>query len=92
MNALVGQAVYRITGASEWMAFPLPSKTAASSAQESIDQNAHWIEIPPGGWIDGQFQDPGWPGGDHAYAVDLKAEPNANIVRLMSPPYHLPTN
>ena len=91
-NVLTGQVVYRITGASEWMALSLPSKTTASSAQERIDQSLHWIEMPPGGRIDGQFKDPGWPDGDRAYAVDLKTEPNAKSVRVVSSPYHLPTN
>lgn len=91
-NVLVGRAVYRTTKESDWMAFPWPSKSAVSAAQERIDQSIAWIEIPPGGWIDGQFHDPGWPGGDHAYAVDLKPEPNASIVSFVSPPYHLPIN
>lgn len=91
-NVLVGHVVYRTTRESEWMASPWPSKSAVPSAQEPVDQSIAWIEMPPGGWIDGQFHDPGWPGGDHAYAVDLKPEPNARIVSFVSPPYHLPTN
>jgi hypothetical protein len=48
--------------------------------------------MPPGGWIDGQYQDPGWPGGDHAYVVELKSERNAKVVRMVSPPYHFTAN
>lgn len=90
-KVLVGHAVYRTNKESDWMAFPWPSKSTVSSAQDPIDQSSAWIEMPPGGWIDGQFHDPGWPGGDHAYAVDLKPEPTARIVSFVSPPYHLPT-
>jgi hypothetical protein len=81
---------YRTTGASEWTALPWSPKSTASS--QPVDQSLAWIEMPPGGWIDGQYQDPGWPGGDHAYVVELKSERNAKVVRMVSPPYHFTAN
>jgi len=89
-NVPVGHVVYRTTGASEWTALPWSPKSTASS--QPVDQSLAWIEMPPGGWIDGQYQDPGWPGGDHAYVVELKSERNAKVVRMVSPPYHFTAN
>ena len=89
-NVLIGHVIYRTTGASEWMALPWSPESAVSS--QAIDNSLAWIEMPPGGWVNGQFQDPGGPGGDHAYVVELKPELNAKVVSLVSPPYHATAN
>jgi hypothetical protein len=88
-NVLIGHVVYRTTSVSKWMAVPWSTTSTVPNVQEPNDQNLAWIEMPPGGWVDGQFQDLGWPEGDHAYAIDLKPESSAKIVGLTSPPYHL---
>jgi hypothetical protein len=88
-NVLVGHVVYRTTSDSEWMAVPWPTTSAVPNVKESDDQNLAWIEMPPGGWVDGQFQDLGWPDCDHAFAIDLKPESSAKIVGLISSSYHL---
>jgi hypothetical protein len=88
-NVLVGHVVYRTTPDSKWIAVPWSATPAVPNAQESNDQNLSWIEMPPGGWVDGQFQDLGRPDGDHAYATDLTPEPSAKIVGFVSLPYHL---
>jgi hypothetical protein len=91
-NALEGHVVYRTTAQSEWMVLPRSSTSPIPNAQEPNGQNAAWIELPPGGWVDGQFRDPGWSGGDHAYVVDLKLERSAKAIPLVSPPYHFIAN
>jgi hypothetical protein len=88
-NVLVGHVVYRTTPDSKWIAVPWSATPAVPNVQESNDQNLFWIEMPPGGWVDGQFQDLGRPDGDHAYAIDLRPEPSAKIVGFVSLPYHL---
>ena len=90
-NVLAGHVVYRIALESKWMAVPWSATPSVPNVQEPNDQNLAWIEMPPGGWVDGQFQDLGWPDGDHAYAIDLKPEPDAKIVGLVSPAYRLVT-
>lgn len=87
-NVLEGHVVYRTATNSQWIALPWSPTSATPNVQELINQNVVWIEMPPGGWVDGHFRDPGWPGGDHAYVVDLKPEPNAKAISLLSPPYH----
>ncbi len=91
-NVLVGHVVYRTTSQSKWMAPPWSSTSVIPDETKPIDQNPAWIEMPPGGWVVGQFHDPGWPGGEHAYVVDLKPEPNAKVVSLVSRPYHFTAN
>ncbi len=43
--------------------------------------------MPPGGWADGEFYDPGDWTGEHAYAIFLKPSRNAGMVRILSEPY-----
>lgn len=90
-NVPEGRVVYRTSAESEWMALP-SSKSEVSDATKPVDENPAWIEMPPGGWVDGQFNDSDWPRGEHAYAVDLKLEPSAKAMRFISPPYHFKAN
>jgi hypothetical protein len=91
-NDLVGHLVYRTAAESEWIALPGSPASAVPNAQELADQNVAWVEMPPGGWVDGQFKDSAQPGGEHAYAVDLKLERSAKAIKFVSPPYHFAAN
>lgn len=48
--------------------------------------------MPPGGWVDGDYVDPGFPVGEHAYELDLKFEANGKVSPLFSEPYSTSTN
>src|SRR5260370_382281 len=87
-NLPVGQIVARDSRSSEWMSLPGSSKQMASTVPEFNDPNPAWIEMPPGGWADGEFHDPSESRGEHAYAIYLKPEPNANVIRIVSETYH----
>jgi len=91
-NVPVGQIVTRTSPSSEWMTVSSTSRQQSSADPEFIDRNLAWIEMPPGGMVEGQFHDPSWLGGEHAYVVELKPEPNAKIVSLVSLPYHFTNN
>jgi hypothetical protein len=69
------------------MSLPGSSKQMASTASEFIDPNPAWIEMPPGGWADGEFHDPCELRGEHAYAIYLKPQASANVIRIVSEPY-----
>jgi hypothetical protein len=87
-NVPFGQIVTRTSPSSAWIALSATSQQQmAADPGYYIDRNLAWIEMPPGGWVDGQFRDPSWPGGDHAYMVELKSEPKAKVVSVVSPPY-----
>ena len=87
-SAPVGQIVSRASGSSEWMTPSGTLKQQGAAVQELIDRNLAWIEMPPGGWVDGAFQDPKEFPGWHAYAIYVKAERNADEVLIVSEPYH----
>jgi hypothetical protein len=83
----IGQLVARASPSSDWMSLSNASKQRVPAAQEFMDSNLRWIEMPPGGWADGEFSDPGDWAGDHAYAIFLKPGRNAGTVRILSEPY-----
>jgi hypothetical protein len=88
----VGQIVTRTSPSTEWMTLAVTSKQQTSAAPEFIDPNLAWIEMPPGGWADGELYDPNESRGERAYAIYLKPEPNANVIRIVSETYHSLTN
>lgn len=88
-NVPVGQIVTRTSPSSEWM---LLSSTLQDTVPEIIDRNLVWIEMPPGGWVDGEFSDRGESAGDRAYAIFLKPDRNGDEVRIISEPYHFNPN
>lgn len=86
-NAPVGQIVARTSPASEWTTLSGDSKHGVSATQESMDPHVAWIEMPPGGWIDGDIHDAREFPGEHAYAMFLKPARNADAVALISNSY-----
>ena len=50
----------------------LGSRQQGAAGPGYIDQNLAWIEMPPGGWVDGEFSEPGASAGEHTYAIFLK--------------------
>jgi hypothetical protein len=48
--------------------------------------------MPPGGWVDGEFQDAGESLEEHAYVIYVKPARNANASRVISNSYLSPAN
>ena len=46
-----------------------------------------WVELRPGGWVDGQFKDLGTPAGNHAYSILLKLEGTSRELPVVSKTY-----
>ncbi len=86
-NEPVGQLVGRTPPSSEWMSLSGTSKQRVPAVQESMDSNLSWVEMPPGGWVDGEFYDPGESPGEHAYVIYVKAAKEANGNRIISRSY-----
>ena len=55
------------------------------------DRPAHDAR-PPGGWADGEYEDPGSPAGDHAYALEVKVAPDGKVSSLLSRAYPIHSN
>ena len=83
----LGHIVYRVAPGSEWIALSRHEKRTSTSVQSSAQDGVAWAELPPGGWVNGVYDDPGLPGGDHAYEVDLKVANNDKVIRLVSQAY-----
>ena len=83
----VGQTVARTSPSSEWMTLAGNLKQEVASIQESMDPNLVWIEMPPGGWVDGEFRDAGDFLREHAFAMFLKPSRNAHAVTIVSDSY-----
>jgi hypothetical protein len=87
-NAPIGQILTRVSPSSEWMTLSA-SQQQRATAPESTDRNLAWIEMPPGGWVEGEFYDHGESPGDHAYAISLKLDRSGNTAQITSNLYHL---
>jgi len=86
-NVPVGQIVTRTSPSSEWMTVSATSPQQSSTGPEFIGRNFVWVEMPPGGWVDGEFYDRGESAGDRAYAIFVKPDRNGDEVRIVSEPY-----
>ncbi len=86
-NVPIGQLVGRASPSSEWMTLSGTSKQLVPAVQEFMDSNLMWIEMPPGGWVDGEFYDAGESPGEHAYVIYVKPAREANGNRIISRSY-----
>jgi len=86
-NVPIGQLVGRTSSSSEWMSLSGTSKQRVPAVRESMDSNLTWIEMPPGGWVDGEFYDAGESPGEHAYVIYVKPARDANGNRIITQSY-----
>ena len=92
-NRPIGHIFYRVAQGSEWIALSWPGKSISPPpALPSVEGDVAWVEMPPGGWVDEVYDDPGSPGGDHAYELDLKVATNDKVTRFFSQPYRVNSN
>jgi hypothetical protein len=87
-----GQLVARTSPSSEWLRLSGTSKQGLPAVQEFGNSNLIWIEMPPGGWVDGEFPDPGESPDEYAYAIYVKTDRDANGIRIVSKSYVCPRN
>jgi hypothetical protein len=88
INTPIGELIARATLLSNWTSLSSTSVAQQLPAvPEDKDPNLRWIEMPTGGWADGEFSDPGDWTGEHAYTIFLKPRRNAGTVRILSKPY-----
>lgn len=87
-NVPLGQIVTRASSSSEWISLSTTSQQPVSAVHEFTDTNLTWIEMPPGGWVDGEFHDAGESPGEHAYVIYVKPARDASGIRIVSNSYH----
>ncbi|HXP81997.1 MAG TPA: hypothetical protein VN976_19010 [Verrucomicrobiae bacterium] len=86
----IGQLVARATPSSDWRSLSVTSQEPVEAVQELFDANLNWIEMPPGGWVDGKFHDTGESSEEHAYVIYVKPARDANGIGIVSKPYSSP--
>ena len=88
----MGQIVYRVAPQSDWK--PLSESEPSTSTRAQLNGKDHvaWIEMPPGGWADGEYEDPGSPPGDHAFGLEVKVATDGKVSPLLSHAYPVNTN
>lgn len=52
-NRPIGRLVYRVAPGSEWVVLSWPKEPTSTSARPSVGGTVAWVEMPPGGWVDG---------------------------------------
>ena len=83
-NVPLGQIVTRTLPSSEWISLSTTSEEPISAVPGFMDT---WVEMPPGGWVDGEFHDPGESPGEHAYAIYVKPARDVSVIRIVSNSY-----
>jgi len=84
-NLPVGQVLVRKESSSEWIK---PSRASEAAVSREMESTLGWIEMAPGGCMDGEFDDQVEVPGNHAYEVFLKADHNSTPMQVLSGPYH----
>jgi len=83
----LGQIVGRTSASSEWINLSTTSKQQVSPVSGFTDANLTWIEMPPGGWVDGEFHDANESPGEHAYVIYVKPARDVSVIRIVSNSY-----
>jgi hypothetical protein len=88
----MGQLVARVSSTSDWTSLSGTSEQRVSGLEGLGDSNLKWIEMPPGGWVEGEFQDVGKSTEEHAYEIYVKVARHGRGIRIISQPYFSPAN
>lgn len=91
-SALVGQLLARTSPASDWTSLSSTSNERVAAVRNFTAPNLTWIEMPPGGWVDGGCPDTGKSPAEHAYANYVKPTRDANAIRIVSNSYNSLSN
>lgn len=83
----MGQLVARVSSTSDWTSLSGTAEQRVSGLEGFGDSNLKWIEMPPGGWVDGEFQDVGKSTKEHAYEIYVKVARDGKGIRIVSQPY-----
>lgn len=91
-NTRIGQLVARASSSSEWRRVSGTLGPPVLAEQELRNPSLAWMEMPPGGWVDGEFRDPGDSLGEQAYMIYLKTARDGRGMAMASRPYSLPAD
>ena len=86
-NRPMGHVVCRIAPGSDWKLLSRPDLSPSQPAELHANDDIVWVEMPPGGWADGEYADTGAPVGEHAYEIDVRFAVDGKVSPLFSRPY-----
>ncbi|MGB8113405.1 MAG: hypothetical protein WCF22_06510, partial [Candidatus Sulfotelmatobacter sp.] len=55
-NRPMGQLLYRTAPGSDWRPLSAPELSPTTPAQVNVRGHIAWVEMPPGGWADGEYE------------------------------------
>ena len=82
-----GEIVARTSVSSRWMTPSGVSADQNTASGELRGKAVTWIEMPPEGWVDGEFQEVEDFPGEHAYTIFVKPSLEGKVVRVFSNAY-----
>jgi hypothetical protein len=91
-NHPMGQIVYRMAPGADWKPLSVSELSRSTPGHENVQTNLAWVEMPPGGWANGEYEDPGCPAGEHAYVLDVKVSTDGKMSPLLSRAYSVHSN
>ena len=91
-NRPIGQIVYRVAPQSEWKRLSESETSWPTGAPLNGKRHIAWIEMPPEGWADGEYEDPGSPAGEHALELEVKVATDGKVSPFLSRAYPVNSN
>lgn len=92
-NHPMGRIVYRIAPGAEWKPLSTPELSPSTTpGQPNVKAHPAWVEMPPGGWANGEYEDPGSPAGDHAVELEVRVGTDGKASRVLSRAYPANSN
>lgn len=91
-NRPIGQIVYRVAPQSDWKRLSESESSPSTRTPVNGKRQIAWIEMPPEGWADGEYEDPGSPAGEHALELDLKVATDGKVSPFLSRTYPVNSN
>lgn len=91
-NHPMGQIIYRVAPGGDWKPLSASELSPSTPGQQNVKAHLAWVEMPPGGWANGEYEDPGSPAGDHAFALDVKVATDGKVTPLLSRAYPVNSN
>jgi hypothetical protein len=91
-NHPMGQVLYRFASGADWKLLSAGELSPPTPGPQNVKPHLAWVEMPPGGWAEGEYEDPGSPAGEHAFELEVKVAIDGNASPLRSRAYPVSTN
>jgi len=80
---------YRTSETTTWTLLTQGPQADVAILPKCPDSSLAWIEMPPGGWVDGEVLDGGGTPGDHAIGFQIRIKQDSSSIAMLSHPYRI---